>query len=117
VAVGLLVGYLAYRGGRKGGEGYRGGLSGRFYWEKGILSIRFILVGYKGNPVIDSIVAKVRVSLHSHVLRGSQLARLGQLLGCQGYLACVYSEVIPNVPLVTYLPIFPCDLPTNIRKL
>jgi len=49
VAVGSLVGYLAYRGGRRGG----GSVIGRFYWEEGILGIRFILVGYKGHHVVE----------------------------------------------------------------
>jgi len=46
MAARLLVGYLAYRRGRK----EEGELLGRLYWEEGILDIRFILIGYKGNP-------------------------------------------------------------------
>ena len=36
-----------------GVEGGGGSVIGRFYWEEGILGIRFILVGYKGHHVVE----------------------------------------------------------------
>ena len=46
MAVGSLVGYL----GLEGGEGYGGGFTGRGrYWA----GSRFILVGYKGNHIVE----------------------------------------------------------------
>jgi len=48
VAVGSLVGYLAYREGRRGGESVI-----RRFWEEEILGIRFILIGYKGHHIVE----------------------------------------------------------------